>query len=135
MSALVAGGIDIVPPLAWSEVAPTGFMVKDPGGVPVMAPGRYVGLVPTEALLDRPEGTLHRYLFTRLEATTPEPPDRAAFVAELIEIIAAFPTHTFGGGDRAMRFRGDLLDDQWRVVLAADGTVKQQNASLTWVSV
>jgi hypothetical protein len=135
MTALVAGGIDIVPPLAWSEVAPTGFMVKDAGGVPVMAPGRMVALVPTETLLDRPEGTLHRYLFARLEAVTPEPPDRAVFVAQLIETIAAFPTHVFGGTDRGMRFRGDLLDDQWRVVLAADGTVKQQDASLTWVNV
>lgn len=133
----VKGGIDIVPPLAWSEVSPTGFMVLNTLGTPVAAPGRMTTLVPTEELVIQPEGTLRQFTFARLEAASPDiaDQDREAFRAEVQATIAAFPSHTFGGVERIIRFRGDQLDDNWRVGLAPDGvTVRRQIASLTWVN-
>ncbi len=134
MPNLVQGQIDIVPPLAWSEVQPTGFMVMSPQGFPTLPGNRLTALVPSVELVSRPEGTLQRFTFPALTAATPDIPDtaREAFRAEVAAVIAAFPTHVFGGTDRVIRFRGDALDDQWRIRLDASGTVQRQVADLTW---
>lgn len=131
----VRGSIDISPPLTWSEVKPTGYMVTDAAGVPQVPAGQWVRLALTEEIVDRSEGTLHRYTFAKIEAADSLVPEqnREALRQQVAAIIAAFPTHTFGGVDRSIRFRGDLLDDQWRIRLDTDGTVRRQNASLTWV--
>lgn len=131
----VRGSIDISPPLAWSEVKPTGYAVMDGTGVPQPPVGQWLRLVPTEILVDRPEGTLHAFRFGSIEAVQAEvlEADRETLRAQLAAIVAAFPTHTFGGSSRIIRFRGDLLDDQWRVGVDIDGiTVRRQNAGLTW---
>lgn len=130
----VTGEIDINPPLTWSEVQSTGFMVMNNKGEPKVPQGRWVELVATEELVDRAEGTMHRFTFSSLVVAAAEiaEADREAFRAQLQAMIAAFPTHTFGGVNRTIRFRGDLLDDQWRVRLDTDGTVRRQNATLTW---
>lgn len=134
MTNLASGSIDIVPPLAWSEVEPTGFMVMSPDGEPVLPGNRLTLLVPTATILSRPEGTLMRYTFDALTAATPDIPlaARETFRAEVAAVIAAFPTRVFGGASRTIRFRGDALDDQWRVRLQPDGTVARQLADLTW---
>lgn len=134
----VTGGIDIVPPLAWSEVQPTGFMIMSPAGFPILPGTRTTLLAPIEELLDRAEGTLHRFTFPTLTAATPDiqaGAARTAFRDEVAAVIAAFPTHVFGGANRIIRFRGDQLDDNWRVRYAPDGTVHLQVADLNWVDV
>jgi hypothetical protein len=134
----VQGEIDINPPLAWSEVQPTGFMLPDVNGFPVTGSAggnlRLVTLPPVETLVERPEGILHKFLFPTLAATSPDiaTEQRELFRAQLAEIVAAFPTHTFGGVNRVVRFRGDLLDDMWRARLNTDNTVRLQTAALTW---
>lgn len=132
----VTGEIDINPPLTWSEVQPTGFMVMNANGVPKVPDGRYVELVATEEIIDRSEGTMHKFTFASLAATDAQidEPNREVFRAQVAETIAAFPTHVFGAANRTIRFRGDLIDDQWRIRLDADGvTVRRQVANLTWV--
>jgi hypothetical protein len=133
----VSGGIDIVPPLAWSEVAPLGIMAMNAQGAPVVTGGSFAAFDVTETLLDRAEGTLHRFTFPNLIAATADlaGPDREAFRQQVAAIVAAFPTHTFGGANRNIRFRGDQLDDQWRIRLNVDGTVRMQTAALTWTDV
>lgn len=134
----VNGEIDINPPLTWSEVQPTGFMVMNSDGEPEVPDGRWVKLVATEELLDRAEGTLHRFTFAKLACVEAEIPDadKETFRAQLQATIAAFPTHTFGAANRTIRFRGDLIDDQWRVRIDNDGvTVRRQTASLSWTDV
>jgi hypothetical protein len=130
-----SGEIDISPPLTWSEVQPTGFAVMNAKGVPKVPAGQLVELVATEEQVSRPEGTLFRYTFGKLVAASPDiaVEDREAFRAQVAAVIAAFPTHTFGGVSRVIRFRGDLLDDQWRVRLDPDGTVRRQTADLSWI--
>lgn len=133
---MVTGGIDIVPPLTWSEVQPAGFMVLSTGDrpSPIAPDTRLTWLRPIEEKVNRPEGVLYKYTFDRLEAATADLSDaqHETFRAEVAEIIAAFPTHAFGGVDRTIRFRGDQLDDNWRVRLMPDGTVQLQVADLTW---
>ena len=131
----VFGEIDIAPPLTWSEVEPSGFSVMDSKGVPQPPAGQFVELVPVEDIVARPEGTLHRFTFSKVVAAGNEVPEdqREAFRAQVAAVIAAFPTHTFGAVERTIRFRGDLLDDQWRVRLDPDGTVKYQKADLSWI--
>ncbi len=134
VSSIVTGEIDIVPPLAWSEVKASGFMVM-PDRTPVPAAGRLVTLSWVEELIDRAEGVMHRFTFPSIQAATPDiaTADRATFQAQIAEVIAAFPTHVFGGVSRAIRFRGNAIDDQWRVRLDVDGvTVRRQVATLTW---
>lgn len=133
----VTGSIDITPPLTWSEVKSTGFMVMNSAGYPVVPPGQYVRLTPTEELVDRAEGTLHKFTFDRIEASDVEIPDgsRETLRAQIAAMIAAFPTHTFGGANRNIRFRGDLIDDQWRIRLDTDGTVRRQQANFTWTDI
>ncbi len=134
----VTGEIDIVPPLTWSEVQPTGFMAMDAAGVPQVPAGRFVRLVPTEELVDNLEGTLHRFTFASLAASDAQilSTDREIFRAQVAATIAAFPSHAFGGVTGVIRFRGDLIDDQWRIGVAPDGvTVRRQAASITWVNV
>lgn len=138
MTNQVTGGIDISPPLAWSEVEPTGFMIRSPAGFPVLPGTRLTLLAPTEELVDRPEGTLHRYTFHALTAATPDIPEgpaRMTFRDEVEQVIAAFPTHTFGTNNRIIRFRGDTLDDNWRVRLDGAGAVRLQVADLIWTDV
>lgn len=138
MTNQVTGGLDITPPLAWSEVQPTGFMIMSPLGFPVLPGTRLTLLTPVEELLDRTEGTLHRYTFAALTAATPDIPEgpaRQLFRDEVAAVIAAFPTHVFGTINRTIRFRGDQLDDNWRVRLNPDGTVRLQVANLNWVDV
>src|SRR6266498_2649777 len=112
------GQIDIVPPLAWSEVSPTGFMVMA-NGSPVVPAGQWVALTVVEDLVDRPEGTLHRFRFTSLVAAQREVPlaQRETMRVQVAAIVAAFPTHVFGGVERVIRFRGNELDDVWRIGL------------------
>lgn len=133
---IVEGSIDISPPLAWSEVQPTGFMVMNARGEPKAPPGRYVRLVDVEQLIDRPEGTLHKFTFASIVATTEEipVPERPVFQAQIAAIVAAFPTHVFGGVSRIIKFRGEAFND-WRVRLNNDGTVSRQEATVTWVDV
>lgn len=134
MPALTQGSISISPPLTWAEVSPTGRMVMNANGQPVVPAGTYVWLVPTEELVSDPNGTLHKFTFATLQPTTPDIPsaDREGFRAAVQATIAAFPGHTFSG---IIRFRGDLIDDQWRIGVAPDGvTVRRQTATLTWVN-
>jgi hypothetical protein len=134
MTALVQGQITITPALTWAEVSPTGRMVMDSAGYPQVPAGTYVKLVPTEELVANPDGTLHKFTFAALvpsEASIPSG-DRETFRAGVQSTIAAFPGHTFAG---TIRFRGDLIDDQWRIGVAPDGvTVRRQIAQLTWVN-
>lgn len=130
----VTGDIDINPPLTWSEVQPTGFMVMV-NGSPAVPAGRYVHLVATEELINRAEGTMHKFTFDKIVAVDAQIPeaDRELFRSQVAATIAAFPTHVFGGMSRTIRFRGDLLDDQWRVRVDMDGvTARRQVATLTW---
>lgn len=132
---VVQGDIDIVPPLLWSEVEPTGFMVMDSHGVPVVPAGRLPLLTYLEQLLNKPEGTLHKFTFPSITSSTEEIPtaNQPVFRDQVQQIINAFPTHTFGVPDRAIKFRGDGFDD-WRVRLDNDGvTVKYQIATQVWV--
>lgn len=130
------GFIDITAPLTWAEVGPTGFMAMV-NGVPQVPPGRWVELVATETLVDHAQGTLHRFTFGRLVAATADIPDaqREAFRAQVQEIFTAFPTHTFGTTSKVIRFRGDQLDDQWRVGTTDGLLVRRQNASISWAEV
>jgi len=132
----VHGYIDVVPPLAWSEVKAAGFMVADAEGVPQVPAGQWVRLVATETLVDRPEGVLHRFTFDRLEAKEVEVPadQREIMRSQVAAIVAAFPANVFGGVSRVIRFRGEDIDDVWRIRLAADGTVQRQVAEITWVA-
>lgn len=135
MPAQTIGEIDIVPPLTWSEVQSSGLMVM-PGRTPVPADGRLAALRYVEELVPHPEGTLHRFTFPSIISVTADidSADRETFRLQVQEIINAFPTHTFGGVSRVIRFRGNQIDDQWRVGVAPDGvTVRRQTASLTWV--
>lgn len=137
MAAQTRGEIDIVPPLTWTEVQPSGFMVM-PSRLPRAADGRMAALSYIEELVPHPEGTLHRFTFGSIipVISAIEDVDRETFRLQVQEIVNAFPTHTFGGVSRLIRFRGDQIDDQWRVGLAADGvTVRRQTATLTWVDV
>jgi hypothetical protein len=131
----VFGEIDIAPPLTWSEVEPSGFAVMNAKGVPKPPAGQFVELIPVEDIVARPEGTLHRFTFSKVVAAGNEVPEdqREAFRAQVAAVIAAFPTHVFGAVSRVIRFRGDLLDDQWRVRLDPDGTVRYQKADLSWI--
>lgn len=136
MPVQMSGEIDIVPPLAWSEVQPTGFM-QMPNRTPVPAAGRLAMLRYEEELVPQPEGTLHRFTFPAIVATTADitGTDRDLFKAQVQEIVSAFPTHVFGGVTRVIRFKGDVIEDVWRVGVAANGvTVGRQAASITWVN-
>lgn len=137
MSNQSQGLIDIAPPLAWSEVQPLGFMVMNVLGYPVPPVTGLVQLNVVEQLVDRPEGTLHRFMFDGIGPATPDitTGQRTVFRDQVAAIVTAFPTHTFGGVSRNIRFRGDQLDDQWRIRLDNDGTVKLQTADLTWTTV
>lgn len=128
------GSIDINPPLAWSDVSAGGFMVADSKGVPVVPPGRWVELLADETLISRPEGVLHRYVFTALRAAAVEVPlDQREVMRQQVEaIVAAFPGSTFGAFDNRIRFRGNELDDIWRIRVQPDRTVQRQVASLSW---
>jgi hypothetical protein len=96
-----------------------------------------VALRYVEDLVPRPEGTLHRFTFPAITPAFDEidEVDRETFRQQVQEVIAAFPTHTFGGVTRVIRFRGNQIDDMWRVVVALDGvTVTRQIADLTWTT-
>lgn len=136
MAVQTSGEIDIMPPLAWSEVQPTGFMVM-PSRTPEPGPGRLAALRYVEELVPRPEGTLHRFTFPAIVPTTADinGQDRETFCAQVQEIVAAFPSHIFGGASRVIRFRGEVIDDVWRVGVAANGlTVGRQIAAINWVN-
>lgn len=136
MPVQTSGEIDIVPPLTWSEVLPTGFMVM-PSRTPLAGTGRLAALRCEEELVPQPEGTLHKFTFPAIVATTANiaPGDRDAFKAQVQEIVNAFPTHTFGSVTRVIRFKGDAIEDVWRVGVAANGTtVGRQIAQITWVN-
>lgn len=136
MAVQTAGEIDISPALTWSEVKTSGFMVIT-GRSPIPAEGRLAALRCVEDLIPAPEGTLHRFTFPAIIPTMPtiDSVDRETFRQQVQEIIAAFPSHTFGGVIRVIRFRGDQIDDMWRVGVAPDGvTVVRQIASFSWVN-
>lgn len=136
MPVQMSGEIDIVPPLAWSEVQPTGFM-EMPSRTPLVVTGRLAVLRYVEELVPQPEGTLHRFTFPAIVAATANinGTDRELFRAQVQEIVSAFPTHTFGGVTRVIRFKGDVIEDVWRVGVAVNGvTVGRQTASITWVN-
>lgn len=130
------GSIDIVPSLAWSEVKAAGFMVADSNGVPKTPPGQWVALTGQELVLDRPEGALHKYNFDHLVAAEVEVPldQRELMRAQVAAIVAAFPNSVFGGASRNIRFRGNELDDIWRIRVNPDRTVVRQVADLQWTT-
>jgi hypothetical protein len=121
----VRGVVDVSPPLGWVDVASTGFMVIGDRGFPVVPAGRWAGLSPEDN---------NPFVFPYLVAAQMEVPadDRETFRQQLVEIVAAFPGHTFGAVSNVITFRGDLLDDLWRVTLNPDGTVTREVAALTW---
>jgi hypothetical protein len=130
-----SGSIDIVPPLAWSELAPTGIMVMDGNGLPQVPVTGWVELEYIEQLLPRPEGTLHRFTFDTIVPAQLEIPvnQREVFRAQIATLVTTFPTHVFGGANRVIRFRGEDLDDVWRVRVNPDNTVSRQVAQWSWV--
>lgn len=136
MPVQMTGEIDIVPPLTWAEVQSTGF-VQMPNRIPIPGDGRLAGLRCDEELVPHPEGTLHRFTFPAIVAVTADinGADRELFRAQVQEIVTAFPTHTFGGVSRLIRFKGDVIEDVWRVGVAANGvTIGRQTASINWVN-
>lgn len=136
MPVQTSGEIDIVPPLTWSEVQAAGLM-EMPSRTPVSPVGRFATLRFVEELIPQPEGTLHKFTFPAIVPATADipPGDRALFTTQVQEIVNAFPTHTFGGVTRVIRFKGDAIEDVWRVGVAANGTtVGRQTASITWVN-
>lgn len=136
MPVQMSGEIDIVPPLTWSEVQPTGFM-ELPSYTPRPADGRLAALRCELTVIPQPEGLLQVFTFPAIIATTANitGADRALFTAQVQEIVSAFPTHVFGGVTRLIRFKGDVIEDVWRVGVAANGiTVGRQAGQISWVT-
>lgn len=129
------GKIDITPSLLWSEVRTAGFMIEDARGVPTVPPGQWVELVADREIVNRPEGVLHRFTFAALTWYQPEVPllARETMREQVAAIVAAFPANTFGTLNRRILFRGNELDDFWRIRIDPDRSVHRQVADIQWL--
>lgn len=134
MGNIVRGTIDIWPPLEWSEVEPTGFMILNPEGIPVLPGTRLSLLCPEETIVTTPEGVLRKYTFDTLSAATPDIPlqGRAILRREIEEVIQTFPGHGFGDIEDTILFRGDVFYDYWRIRVTPEDQVVYEEGTITW---